>query len=639
MKPPRQELDTPWAAISRAFANLADELPVGMVRVTGDGEATAANHYARTILEGGGAERILRAMQQLCERQREVGGTVEGVLSLGATGEVRLMVEALDDGSGHIVFVERSATNRLRAEIRALRAMLGSTAAPLPPRLAASKAVGTLAGTLMGCHLLLYELDLARSRLVPIAQAGVPLVRGTLAKAIELKTEDAPRSSLERCVSLGAPTHVRNLGRSPLPLDRELPGADDLSALALPVRSAGGICGALLVVGPTEALGDGELRLLSSLTDIVGGLLQRARREAQAESAEVLVRTLADAILEVGSDGSILSASGNLEIFGLEAEELRGRPIHSVVSWRDRQTWSEVVAEIRDGGSTVLPVCVRHAEARPVHCEVTIHVEPAPEGRTMRVVFRDVTDRVRLQERISEAEKTAVAREQLAALGQLSAGVAHEINNPLAFIKSNISSLFDCLEDFRTGHLTIEETLTEIEEIARDCQSGTTRILEIVDALKGMSRNDSNETDFSPAKAIQDAVTVFRGAKKTIASVELDLPPQLPLVRGSAGRFSQVIMNLLENGLDAQGGEGTLEVSAEVDEAMVRIHVRDHGSGIPEAVQERIWEPFFTTKGVGKGTGLGLAICRDIVEGMGGSLSFDTGPKGTTFHITVPVSG
>ncbi len=637
MKPPRQEPDTPWAAISRAFANLADELPVGMVRVSEDGEATAANHYARTVLEGGGADRILRAVQQLCDRQRDVGGTVEGVLSLGATGEIRLMVESLDDGSGHIVFIERSATNRLRAEIRALRAMLGSTAAPLPPRVAASKAVGTLAGTLMGCHLLLYELDLARSRLVPVAQAGVPLIRGDLAKAIELGSDGAPHSSLERCVTVGAPTHVRNLGRSPLPLDRALPGSDELAALALPVRSAGEICGALFVVGPTGTLGDGELRLLSSLTDIVGGLLHRARREARAESAETLVRKLADAILEVGSDGAILSASGNLDIFGFEASELVGRPIHSVVSWQDRQTWSEVVAEVRDGGTTVLPVCVKHAEARPVHCEVTVHVEPAPEGRTMRAVFRDVSDRVRLQERITEAEKTAVAREQLAALGQLSAGVAHEINNPLAFIKSNISSLFDCLEDYRAGQLTIDETLSEIEEIARDCQSGTARILEIVDALKGMSRNDTKETDFSPAKAIRDAVTVFRGAKKTIATVDLSLPDQLPLVRGSAGRFSQVIMNLLENGLDAQGGEGKLEVSARVDDATLRVDVRDYGSGIPEAVQERIWEPFFTTKGVGKGTGLGLAICKDIVEGMGGSLSFDTGPSGTTFHITLPL--
>ncbi|RMG18794.1 MAG: PAS domain S-box protein [Deltaproteobacteria bacterium] len=624
--------------MSRAFATLADELPVGMVRVTASGETTAANHYARTILEGAAADRIMRAIHQLCERQREAGETVEGILSLGSAGEVRLMVAALDDGSGHIVFLERSGTERLRAEIRALRAMLGSTSAPHPPRLAASKALGTLAGTLMGCHLILYELDLGRTHLIPIAQAGVPLASGPLAERLAIDHAESPRSSVERAVRSGAPTHVRNLSRSPLELDTTVADGDVLSALALPVRSGGEICGALLVVGPTETLGDGELRLLASLTDVVGGLLQRARHEALASRASTLVEELADAILEIGTDGSILSARGDLAIFGRSEQELIGCSVHSLVGWRDRQTWSEVVAEIRDGGTTVVPISVKHREGGLVHCEVTIHVEKGPEGRQMQAIFRDVSDKVALEERIREAERAAVAREQLAAIGQLSAGVAHEINNPLAFIKSNISSLFACLEDLKEGRAPLEEVIEELTEIATDCQNGTARILEIVDALKGMARNDKKETDFSPLKAIHDAVTVFRGAKKTLAEVELSLPDQLPMLRGSPGRFSQVIMNLLENGLDAQGGKGRLEVGGSVGDESVLITVRDHGSGIPEEVQERMWEPFFTTKGVGKGTGLGLAICRDIIEGMGGSIECETGPQGTTFFLRIPTA-
>ncbi len=135
-------------------------------------------------------------------------------------------------------------------------------------------------------------------------------------------------------------------------------------------------------------------------------------------------------------------------------------------------------------------------------------------------------------------------------------------------------------------------------------------------------------------------MTIFRGAHKQNVDVVCSLS-RLPEVMGSPSALGQITLNLMQNGVDAMAElprkKRKLEITAKQDATTVTIAVRDYGTGIPIEVQKRMYDAFFTTKEPGKGTGLGLAICKDIAEGMGGKLTFTTGPDGTCFEVSVPV--
>ncbi|MBL8916977.1 MAG: GHKL domain-containing protein [Archangium sp.] len=249
-----------------------------------------------------------------------------------------------------------------------------------------------------------------------------------------------------------------------------------------------------------------------------------------------------------------------------------------------------------------------------------------------------VLDLATLEQEAARAREVASQRDRLATIGQLVAGVAHEINNPLAFLKSNLTSLRSDLDDIKSQP---GGGVGEADEIVAESLEGVLRIETIVQALKGTSRKKDERVRFDPAKAIAEAVTIFRGAHKQDVDVECHGLSRLPEVIGSPSALGQVALNLLQNGLDAMSNQPRkgrkLFVSAQLDDKMLRFSFRDHGTGIPADVQRRMFDAFFTTKDPGKGTGLGLPICKEIAESMGGDLAFTTGPDGTCFVISIPL--
>lgn len=250
-----------------------------------------------------------------------------------------------------------------------------------------------------------------------------------------------------------------------------------------------------------------------------------------------------------------------------------------------------------------------------------------------------VLDLVALEAEAARARDVAAQRDRLATIGQLVAGVAHEINNPLAFLKSNLFSLKAEVEDL-VGKQALAQPLDEVNEIVAESLEGVSRIETIVQALKGTARKTQEKIRFDPARAVNEAVTIFRGAKKSECEIDCQISA-LPEVTGSPSAIGQVVLNLMQNGLDAMGTcerKGRkLEVRARETEEKIVLSVRDHGTGIPADVQRRMFDAFYTTKDPGKGTGLGLYICKEIIEGMGGHLHYLTGPEGTTFEFDLPV--
>jgi signal transduction histidine kinase len=190
--------------------------------------------------------------------------------------------------------------------------------------------------------------------------------------------------------------------------------------------------------------------------------------------------------------------------------------------------------------------------------------------------------------------------------------------------------------------------MTEIPKAIEQSLEGLNRVAEIVRAMKQFSHPDQDEPELADLnRAIENTVTVARNEWKYVADVELDLDPELPAVPCRAGRFNQVILNLIVNAAQAIGelvGDGAQErgkihIMTRRGQGYVEIRVADTGTGIPARIRSRIFDPFFTTKQVGKGTGQGLAITHNIVvEQHGGSIEFETEEgKGTTFILRLPL--
>lgn len=266
-------------------------------------------------------------------------------------------------------------------------------------------------------------------------------------------------------------------------------------------------------------------------------------------------------------------------------------------------------------------------------------------------------------EQLKSAQMQLLQSEKLASIGQLSAGVAHEINNPIGFINSNLSTLkkyIDNVKEYCQGTNrvlergtpdTIEELrkirqfkkidfiLEDVSSVIEESLEGTERVKTIVQDLKDFSYQDRGDmVEYDLNKGIQSTLNIVWNELKYKAEVIQDLQ-EIPLVHCYPQQINQVFMNLLVNASHAIKEEGKITVRSRLDNDFVVIEISDTGCGIPPENLSKIFEPFFTTKEVGKGTGLGLSLSYRIVEKHGGTIDVRTEVGvGSTFTVRLPVS-
>ena len=631
---------------------LINELPLGVVQLDHQGLVCHANAAAMMLVDGS-AGVILRAA--FCEMSMQVEHgvpMVESVLSLGQLGEVRVLVSKAACLTGYVGVLERDTTARARGEIQVMRSLLSAATEACEPAVAAQRALATLGGAIVGSSLALFEHDHRSGRLECLAHFNVAPQERTVLVPLEI---DSMSSLVGRVFTSGRALHVTDLSRSVFAFERSLPDADRNSAIGLPVNSRGDTIGVLYIWGPRAALSAGEMRLVLGVADAVGSLVRHARVETRVKQQQAsltsLMAHLPDAVIERGADGRVSQAGGRCEsIFGLPAAALQGQLLTNFLRGEAEQAFDALVASYAHGATSQMVVLeVTPPDGQRRRCEVSAWVTAEPSGELVRAIFRDVTERERLEREVQQVRLVAIQRDRLALIGQLAAGVAHEINNPLAYVKVNLGQLGQLQRELNQRVAQSRERIdplleaeiasltTELEEISRDSLKGVDSIVSIVRSLKGMSRAPVNEVgSIDPSDGVTQAVTFFVGAKHCSERVECRLP-KLPEVRADLGGISQVVLNLLENALDAMGSTGRIAVTAEVHPGWVHLLVTDNGPGIPAAAQEHMFEPFYTTKPVGKGTGLGLHISLQIVESFGGKLRFVTGLAGTTFVIELAI--
>ena len=433
------------------------------------------------------------------------------------------------------------------------------------------------------------------------------------------------------------------------PTETRFPGSGvrDLgvrTAACVPVLRSGTPRGAIAVHRMAlQPFDDQDLAFLQSMANVAASFLERQDSDAalrrSVASFRALIEEAPDGIL-VHHDGLILygNAVARALVGAASVGELIGRQLASLMADEDHLEVKKLVEEAAAPawhGATIQVRMRSVGGGDRVHEVVSLPV--SFEGRPAIISFgRDLTERHELQLRLQLADR-------MASVGTLAAGVAHELNNPLAYVMANLQFLGDELRSFEP-HLAetpIASRLRVAEEALREAHEGASRLRVIVRDLSTFSRGESESkgpVDLRPV--VESSLNMALNQIRHRATVVRDLQP-VPRVSGNAARLGQVALNLLVNAAHAipEGNAAghRIEVRTRYQGGLVTFEVADTGGGIPVHLLGRIFDPFFTTKAPGLGTGLGLSICHSIVTSMGGRIEVDSTPgKGTTFRVLLP---
>ncbi len=387
-----------------------------------------------------------------------------------------------------------------------------------------------------------------------------------------------------------------------------------------------------------------------------------------------VLSAMSDVLLVCNERGVIEETNAALcELVGRSDAELRGTSIYDLLA--DAQSADSARAVLgntdpsRRGEGLELNLLNARQQSVPVDANCTPRVTAS--GRRVGTVFvarptaeikRAYHELRAAHEALKRAQQQLLHSEKMASLGRLVAGVAHELNNPISFVLGNVHALRRycdrlCLYlaavhagqpagqlDALRGKLRIEHLLGDLPLLIEGTLEGAQRTADIVNGLKRFSAMDPEaRTPVNLNEVIERAIHWVR--KGAAPSFEVHWQPGAPgTVTGSAGQLQQVLMNLLQNALDAAIGIGRVHpvvwIDIDVNSTRLQLRLRDNGPGIAPEHLSHIFDPFFTTKPVGKGTGLGLSISYGIVEQHGGTLSVRNHPDGgAEFLLELPLAG
>jgi PAS domain S-box-containing protein len=383
----------------------------------------------------------------------------------------------------------------------------------------------------------------------------------------------------------------------------------------------------------TETL-DGRLYFHAVTRDITERKLAEGALRASEEKFRAAFEFASLGIVIVAPDGALVETNRALRrMLGRGEDELRAETFEGVHAVGDRASAAAILRQMREGVLSAVELPRRLLRKDGTLAEVILRAsalrDDANQFRFALAVVEDVTEKKRLESQLMLADR-------MASVGTLAAGVAHEINNPLAFILANL--------EYAIGELRGAARDPELVRALSEARDGGLRVREIVRDLKAFSRADAQEHDaVDIRRVLQSALGLAQNEIRHRAKLDVDVG-EIPPVVGSEHRIGQVLLNLLINAAQAipEGRTGENLVRATTSTApdgRACIAISDTGIGIPPEVLPRIFDPFFTTKPVGVGTGLGLSICHGIVTGLGGEIQVESAlGKGSTFRVLLPAA-
>ena len=350
-----------------------------------------------------------------------------------------------------------------------------------------------------------------------------------------------------------------------------------------------------------------------------------------------ILQNSTDIIFATEATGLLISFSQGAEkALGYTVEEVIGRPIEELAE--DRESLDDVMARCQEQGCAMVPdVYFRNKEGTRIHCHASLMSLTNTEGERVGTigVCRDITQWKKLQDDLVQVDR-------LAEMGRIAAGVAHELNNPMAVISEASGWAGEVIRDAKGLSLEdreeLEGTITKISAQTRRCRNVTHKLLDFV--------RDSapSKTEFDIHTLIKETIDFLKPElKHTPIEIRLNFAGESLSVNSDPKLLEQVFVNFITNAIHAvlekQGNQGRIEIGTAKGDSELEISITDNGVGMSEESQGKIFDLFYTTKPPGKGTGLGLPICQNIIGNLGGKITLESQEGvGTTFTIRMPSS-
>jgi PAS domain S-box-containing protein len=392
---------------------------------------------------------------------------------------------------------------------------------------------------------------------------------------------------------------------------------------------------AVLGLGKTvdgDFLSSDDVELVQTIAGYVAVALDNAQLYSSLEQkaleiarlkdfSENIVESLNVGVLAVDLGGMVESWNTRMEqLFGVKRQDAVGHQLRALLP---EELAAEIAARRDEEQITGIYKQRLHHQGKflTLNVSITPLVSKSGERIGRLLLFDDVTQRERMEEQMTQTEK-------LTSLGLLAAGVAHEVNTPLAVISNYIQMLAKQMPDDDPRHAIIDKIVKQ-----------TFRASEIVNNLLNFSRTGAADlADIDVNRVVEETLSLVAHPLKTSQiHIVKQLGESLPPVRGSANKLQQVFLNLFLNARDAMPAGGMLEIRTAAHNGSVEVEVADTGAGIPREHIHRIFDPFFTTKSNGRGTGLGLSVSYGIIKEHAGKIDVRSTPgKGTSFHVEFP---
>jgi PAS domain S-box-containing protein len=438
----------------------------------------------------------------------------------------------------------------------------------------------------------------------------------------------------------------------------------------------------------THELREKNLELQNHKDHLEELIAKRTKKLSESEKKyRLIAENASDIIWTIDPDGNYMYISPSVErIRGFKPEQIIGQPIEKTLSPESATFVRKLMKELQESESPMDFVLanqrfeIQHPrkDGKSLWSEVMTSplYNEAGELIGFQGVTRDITDRkntelelretneklVEANNELKMAQTQLIQSEKMASLGELTAGIAHEINNPVNYVYTSILPLSRDIEELKTlvdkcllltqsddlskrvidvqeyaKQLDIQYIFEEIFSLVKGIREGSDRTKEIVEGLRNFSRLDADT--LRPAnihEGIDSTLMLLRNKITDQINIEKKYG-KIPPINCYPGKLNQVFMNILNNAISAIGLEGEIQIKTYCDNDNVYISIRDNGPGMTEEVKNRIFEPFFTTKEVGQGTGLGLSIGYGIMKNHKGKITVKSKPgDGTEFIIQLP---
>jgi PAS domain S-box-containing protein len=392
-------------------------------------------------------------------------------------------------------------------------------------------------------------------------------------------------------------------------------------------------------------------------------------RNANSLLSEIM-SAVPDVILTCSAEFEIRSCNdATLDLLGVEPLALRGRRLDEILPGLEAR-----LAALPEGVFFPRTVEARRVDGSATPVDLRGHKGPIGRKIHYLLVFHDISARLNEEAERKSMERQLDEMRRLEAIGSLSAGIAHEINTPIQFIGDNLDYLRDALRNIHASYeryeslarvaerdgryaeelrgvrafndeIKLGSLIAEILAALTESREGIKQVRDIVLLMKEFAHPGSGGKDPVDVNAVlRNVVEICRNRRKGVAEIVFDLDEKLPQTPCRKGQVQQVLLNIVINAIDAideaKPEKGVIRIKTVAENGFAKIFISDNGCGVPQSLREKIYDPFFTTKPVGKGTGQGLALAKDcIIKGHQGRLSLADLPGfATTFLIELPLN-